>query len=132
MFRRRGGFMVALLFVVIGAAFVTQVVPYRQILDSRHQVETARDRLAQLEAENKQLSADVAALETDQEVERLAREKFGYVRPGEVAYVVVDPPDTGDPTVEEPAEQPSVDDRTWVDKIWDFITGADAGSDDDE
>lgn len=131
LFRRRGGFMIALLFVVIGAAFLTQVVPYRQIIESRQQVDAAQGRLAALEADNKRLAADAAALETDAEVEKLAREKLGYVRPGETAYVVVDPPSTDEVTEVAPDGDEIEDVRTWVDKIWDFLTGADVGSPDE-
>jgi len=90
--RRPGAAMTTLLFLVLGAAFLTQVVPYRQILDSQRQVNSARAQLETLESENERLAADVAALQTDEEVEKLAREKLGYVRPGETAYVVLDPP----------------------------------------
>ena len=47
---RSGVALVTLLFILMGAAFLTQVVPYRQILDSRRQVEAARAQLASLEA----------------------------------------------------------------------------------
>ena len=118
--------MVTLLFILMGAAFLTQVVPYRQILDSRRQVEAAREQLESLEAQNEGLAADVDALNTPEEIERLARDKLGYVREGEVAYVVLDPPGVEAATpVSEPPELP---DRTWVDHIWDFITGRDLDS----
>lgn len=123
--------MVALLFVLIGAAFLTQVVPYRQILDAQQQVESAQNRLATLESENRRLSRDAAALETDAEVEKLAREKLGYIRPGEIAYVVVDPPAGSTVAEVEPEPDELEDARTWVDKIWDFLTGSDVGSRDD-
>ena len=124
-FRRPGAALATLLFLVMGAAFLTQVVPYRQILDSQRQVNSARAQLAALEEDNEVLAADVAALQTDEEVEKLAREKLGYVRPGETAYVVLDPPE------EETRLQPQTDNlvipekRTWVDVLWDFVTGAD-------
>ncbi|MCH7900896.1 MAG: septum formation initiator family protein [Acidobacteria bacterium] len=127
-FRRPGAAVVTLLFLVTGAAFLTQVVPYRQILDSQRQVSSARAELAALEEDNEVLAADIAALQTDEEVEKLAREKLGYVRPGETAYVVLDPPE------EETRPQPQTDDlvipeeRTWVDMLWDFVTGADLDS----
>ncbi len=127
-FRRPGAAVVTLLFLVTGAAFLTQVVPYRQILDSLRQVSSARAELTALEEDNEVLAADIAALQTDEEVEKLAREKLGYVRPGETAYVVLDPPE------EETRPQPQTDDlvipeeRTWVDMLWDFVTGADLDS----
>jgi cell division protein FtsB len=127
-FRRPGAALATLLFLVMGAAFLTQVVPYRQILDSQRQVNSARAQLAALEEDNEVLSADVTALQTDEEVEKLAREKLGYVRPGETAYIVLDPPE------EETSPKPQTDNldlpekRTWVDQLWDFVTGADLGS----
>ncbi|HLF60651.1 MAG TPA: septum formation initiator family protein [Acidimicrobiia bacterium] len=124
---RSGVALVTLLFILMGAAFLTQVVPYRQILDSRRQVETAQDQLASIEAENEVLAADVAALNTPEEVERLARDKLGYVRDGETAYVVLDPPGAEAPQSHGSAlPQPS--DKTWVDVVWDFITGGDLDS----
>ena len=66
--RRPGAAMTTLLFLILGAAFLTQVVPYRQILDSQRQVNSARAELETLEAENERLAADVTALQTDEEI----------------------------------------------------------------
>lgn len=118
-----------LLFLLLGLAFLTQVVPYRQIMEANQNVERARERLAALEAENAELEADVEALETPTEIEKLAREKLGYVRPGETAYVVLDPPESEVESA-EPEPEPEEEPRTWVEKVWDFITGADIGDDD--
>jgi cell division protein FtsL len=126
--RRPGAVLIALLFLLVGAAFLTQVVPYRQIIDSHRQVTSARAQLEALQEENTRLQADVDALETDEEVEKLAREKLGYVRPGETAYVVLDPPRTEDEQSGPPAPPTPVDTRTWVERIWDFVTGADLDS----
>jgi cell division protein FtsB len=125
--RRPGVALVTLLFVLLGAAFLTQVVPYRQIIDSQRQVASAQERLAALEAENQELEADVAALNTDAEVEKLAREKLGYVRPGETGFVVLDPPGN-DQLAPAESEEPVDEDKTWVDRLWEFISGEDLGS----
>lgn len=119
--------LIVLVFLVIGAAFLTQLIPYRQILDSNRQVESAREQLASLEAENRLLEADVAALETPEEIEKLAREKLGYARPGETAYVVLDPPQA-ESAVNSSAPDDLEIERTWVERIWDFVSGADVGS----
>jgi len=123
--RRPGMLIVTLLFLLVGAAFLTQLVPYQQILDSQRQVDAARAELAALEEENTRLQADVDALQTDAEIEKLAREKLGYVRPGERAYVVLDPPGTDDGIASEPDLVEIPEEPTWVDRVWDFITGAD-------
>ena len=125
--RRPTVLLIAALFLVIGAAFLTQLIPYRQIIDSNRHVESARAERAALEEENTLLQTDVDALETPAEIERLAREKLGYARPGETAYVVLDPPGAGQAvTRESPA--PPAPERTWVEKIWDFVSGGDIGS----
>lgn len=124
--RRPGAAAVTFSFLLIGAAFLTQVVPYRQIIETQRQVATARAELEALEDHNAELQADVSALQTDAEIERLAREKLGYVRPGEKAYVVLDPPGTQDPEPADPAPAPL--EKTWVENVWEFITGADLGS----
>jgi hypothetical protein len=115
------------LFLVLGAAFHTQLIPYRQKLDSKHQVASARAQLATLEEENRLLAADVEALETPEEIEKLAREKLGYSRPGETVYVVLDPPRPAGSVDVDPPEDLVID-RTWVERIWDFLSGADVGS----
>lgn len=128
LFKHPGALLATMLFVLFGAAFVTQVVPYRQIIDSQRQVNEAREQLAALEAENEYLSADVAALNTEAEIERLAREKLGYVLPGEQAYVVLDPPGSGQPPPPPPTDTEQAEDQTWVERLWDFLTGADLES----
>ena len=126
--RRPGAAITTLLFLLMGAAFLTQVVPTRQILDSQSQVNAARAQLAELTADNIRLEADVAALGTEAEIEKLAREKLGYVRPGETAYVVLDPPE-GDRAPIAPSALTELPERqTWVDQLWNFLTGADLES----
>ena len=70
------------------------------------------------------LEAGIAALQTPEEVERLAREQFGLVMPGEIGYVVVTPPWEHD--MPEPAAAASAADRAdpWWQGIWDFLTGS--------
>jgi len=126
--RRPGAVFATLLFLLMGAAFLTQVVPYRQIIDSQRRVDSARAELGALEAENETLQADVDALGTPGEIEKLAREKLGYVRPGETSFIVLDPLESG--ATPSPEVEPSqVESKTWVDKIWEFISGGDVASD---
>jgi cell division protein FtsL len=124
--RRPGALISTLLILLMGAAFLTQVVPYGQIVESNRQVSEAELQLAELEAENADLAADVEALQTDAEIEKLAREKLGYVRPGETAYVVLDPPGTPEDSSATTPETTS-DEKTWVDRVWEFISGEDLG-----
>jgi cell division protein FtsL len=122
--RRPGVLIAALLILLVGAAFLTQVVPYRQIIESSQQVDAAKEELAGLETENAQLQLDIEALNSDSEIEKLAREKLGYVRPGEKAFVVVEPPDADEETIATIPPEPNLE-ETWVDRFWSFVTGAD-------
>lgn len=111
--------------VLVGLAVVTNVVPYRQIVEQQRQVAEAAADLASLQAENDLLTARRDALETPVEIERLAREKLGYVRPGEIAYVVLDPPTAPTTTLPADEEEEPVEDASLFDEVWDFVTGAD-------
>jgi len=109
---------------LVMVAFLVSAVPFRQILDQRQRLETAKTELVALEAENERLTLEVEALNTPGEIERMAREMLGYVLPGEVAFVVLDPATSDEvPVVVDaaPAESP------WWQRIWDFLTGADLG-----
>ena len=111
----------------------TGVLPVQQYLGRGVEVDTARTRLAELEAENERLSAEAEALLTETEIERIAREEYGYVRPGEVGYTVVGP-DLDEPVVKGPAApaepiSPFPTERGFFQKIWDFITGRDIADD---
>jgi cell division protein FtsB len=114
--------LAALVGVVVTAA---GIFPFRQIIADRRTVSLAQEKLLALREENSHLEEEVAALGSDVEVERLAREQFGLVRPGETAFVVVSPegeeapnPEP-EPTLDRPGEQP------WWRDLWDFLTGGD-------
>ena len=105
------------------------VLPLQQYLGRENEVRAAQDRLDQLVEENAALSDDAAALLSEQEVERIAREQYGFVRPGEIGYIVITP-DT-DEVVEAPAAVPvpRVEDRNLLQRIWDFVAGNDVDVD---
>ena len=123
--RSRMLLVVAVLVVLAASVLLTNVFPYRKILAQQQQVSNAREQLEVLRNENDRLEVEVFALSTDAEVERLARENLGYVRPGEYPYVVLEPATTADvaPTV-EPLELPAEPDA-WYEGLWDFLTGKD-------
>ena len=75
----------------LGVLFVG-VFPTRAHLAQRRDIAAAEAELARVEAENAELAARVAALGTDAEVERLAREQFGFVFRGEEAYAILPAP----------------------------------------
>lgn len=108
-------------------ALVTNVVPLGQIRDQRRELEAARERLAQLQQQTDDMESRVSALDNPVEIERIARERLGYVRPGETAYVVMDPPAE---TEQEAPETSTVEEGSaltspWYLRVWAFMTGAD-------
>jgi len=120
--------MFVVLLVALGLV-ATGVLPVRDFLGRENDVNAANDQLAQITAANKLLADDVTALYSEEEVERIAREQYGFVRPGEVGYVVVLP--DGPSTEAIPVEPDPVvpDDRSVLQMIWDFITGNDLAGD---
>jgi cell division protein FtsB len=133
----------AVLLVVL-LALATNVLPLRQIVAQRQELAATTSQLDRITAQNVMLDAKVAALETPVEVERLAREELGYVRPGEQAFVVMDPTPQTDPA---PAATPGAaagseagqpvdpntadvqhsepDETGLVGTVWNFMTGRD-------
>ncbi len=127
--RKRGFIITGLLVVGMGVA-IFNVFPFRQTIAQNRAVEEARMELETLQAENERLERDVETLRSPSEIERIARADYGYVRPGDISYVIVgaDGEETpasgeGDPPPEEPGNE---DDSTgfWS-AVWGFITGRD-------
>jgi len=117
-----GGFVVAVV-VVIGLAAASGMIPFRQVIAYQRSVDLAREQRDALIAANAELEQQIAALETDGEVERLAREQFGLVMPGETALVAIAVPDNS--PVVEPRDSRFADRTPWWRTLWAFITGQD-------
>lgn len=108
-------------------AFLAATIPFGQIIEQQERVEAAATELARLENENLFLADEIAALETPAEIERMAREKLGYVMPGETAFVVLEPEGEVAAPLETPVQDPVVQTRPWWRSLWNFLTGADVG-----
>jgi cell division protein FtsB len=122
--RPRKSPFVAVLLLVALAITLAGIFPFRQIIAQERQVDQTQAQLDALLEESRSLEQRVAALQTDAEVERLAREQYGLVRPGETGYIVESPlvPVAPDPVLPV-AEAP--DERTLLHRFWDFLTGRD-------
>ena len=126
--KHRWGWVLAVVLLGALALTVSGVFPFRQLVEQRRAVEENRQQLSELEDENRRLEEDVAALYTDDEIERVARDQYGLVRPGETGYVIVSPPDAqtaaeADAVPVEVAHQPF-----WA-RLWDWVTGNDLRDD---
>jgi cell division protein FtsB len=74
---------------VTGGLVLLLVVPTRAWLEQRSEARETQERLAALQAANDALEARVAALQTPEEIERVAREQYNLSRPGEQIYSVL-------------------------------------------
>ncbi|WP_170152503.1 FtsB family cell division protein [Thermasporomyces composti] len=90
-----------------------------------------RSELAELRAEKAQRQERVAELERELRrwrdpayVEAQARDRFGWVRPGEVGYVVVGPEETTPPTARGARRTQSPEPRAWWRDLWHSVEDA--------
>ena len=73
--------------IVVGVA----VLPMRTYLDQRDLLERTELERTEILSEVDQLEGQLELLQTDAEVERLARENFDLVQPGEESYRILPP-----------------------------------------
>jgi cell division protein FtsB len=108
--------------VFVGVLFAG-VFPTRTYLAQRASISHAEKQLQVLGEQNADLEKRAKELQTDAEIERLAREQYNLVKPGEEAYAVLPPPSKAPPATTPPAEEKKEDDRNVVQKAWDAVTG---------
>lgn len=79
-------------FVVFIGLLFGAVYPTRTYLAQQRDLKAAKQKLALFQAQNARLEAEAKRLESDAEIERIARARFNLVKPGEEAYAVVQVP----------------------------------------
>ena len=99
---------------VVGVLFLL-VFPARTYLAQRRSLVAAQTKLKVLTTENKGLDQRVTALQQPAEIERLAREQYGMVKPGEEAYAIL--PTPAPPTTVPPPKPPAPH-RNVVQRLW--------------
>jgi cell division protein FtsB len=109
----------AVAFTVLLAVLFVAGFPARTYLDQRHALATTQDRLKVLRTSNDALSKRADELHSDAAVEKLAREQYSLVRPGEEAYAIL--PGPAAPEAPKPAPAP-VKKQTTVAKILDTLS----------
>jgi cell division protein FtsL len=92
--KRRSPVRGALLAVICVGLLFAFVYPTRTFLDQRNQMNRAQQQLSVLEEQNAKLAAESKKLSSDAEIERLARQRYGLVKAGERAFVIVPTPTT--------------------------------------
>jgi cell division protein FtsB len=114
------------LLVVLAGALVLSVLmlsgPAQRLLDSRARVDTLAAKAEALEHANGALERRKADLEDPLNVELLAREQQGFIRPGEVPYTLV-PPEVDRPRITAPRDDTEITAPTWYGRAWETVRG---------
>jgi len=85
------GTVIALIALVVGSVFGDRGI--LNLFDKRRQMDSIRQEIEGLRAENARLSSEVAALRTSpRAIERLAREELGLARPDETVFLIREEP----------------------------------------
>jgi cell division protein FtsB len=111
--------------VLVGALVLSVVMlsgPAQRLLDSRARVDGLAVKAEALERENELLERRQADLEDPGNVELLAREQQGFIRPGEVPYTLV-PPEVDRPRITAPRDQADPPVPTWYARAWETVRG---------
>ena len=111
--------------ITVGVLFVA-VFPTRSLLDQRRARQEAQIQLRTIERRNAVLDAQAQKLRSDPEIERLAREHYNLVRPGEEAYAML--PSHPEVKPAAPQSPPAADAQrpksgNWLSRLWDKVTG---------
>jgi cell division protein FtsB len=112
-----------LLAVVLVGVLFAGVFPTRTFLAQRAAISHAQKQLEVLGQQNADLEQRAKELQTDAEIERLAREQYNLVKPGEEAYAVLPPPSKADAPAADAPTPKEEDHRNVVQKAWDTVTG---------
>jgi hypothetical protein len=91
---RRAGRLVGLVGggAVLCGVLAVAVFPTSTYLDQRSDTAEAEQRLEVLRTQNEAYEEQIARLQTVEEIERLAREQYDLVFPGEEAYAILPAP----------------------------------------
>lgn len=72
----------------IGLLLASYVSPLQQIFEDRDRISTLHSDLAALEKENAAKERRTEELQTEEGIERAARERYGMIKPGEKVYII--------------------------------------------
>jgi hypothetical protein len=78
--------------VALVGALAVGLFPTQTFLEQRADTRESEERLEVLRTQNEAYEERIARLQTDEEIERLAREQYNLAYPGEEAYAVLPAP----------------------------------------
>ena len=124
---KRRGWFIPLLLVVGLIVAAADVFPVRQLITQNREVQAKEAELLEIQEENARIEREIEALHSPTEIERIARTDFGYVRPGELSYVVFTPEEPVAAASGSPPEDPvqATESVGFWEALWDYLTGRD-------
>ena len=81
---------VSLYAAFVGMLLASYVAPTQQILEYRAEIPVLEEEISETRAYNAEQRRLVEDLNTPEGVERVARERYGMVRPGEKVYIIAE------------------------------------------
>jgi len=112
----------AILAIVVCALALSVAVPLRNYVAQRQELAAVTAQQQALSTEVDQLTRERARLDDPEEIAAQARSRLGYVRPGDVPYVVQFPQ-----TGKNPATDPATDGMPWYRQLWREVENGPAG-----
>ena len=89
--RRIKGFLFIALLLAAAYEFVGGDYGFYRIQNQKRQIETLKVEIRKMRADNESLRRHAALLESDPAtIEKIARERYGMIKPGEAVYMVYD------------------------------------------
>lgn len=121
--RLRRRLALGVLSTLVFLGLMAGVVPVRQYLEQQRRLDAARQRIELLDEENRRLAARAGELRTDEEIERLAREQYSLVRPGEEAFALLPGSDEKRPAQAplKPTTPIKPPEPSWLEKALDTV-----------
>lgn len=117
----RGAVILTLIIVLVMSA----LYPVRQYITQKSNVRALIAEQGELTARIAELRHQQGLLLSDDEIERIARENLGMVRPGEVSFAIL--PDgrtravAGAPTAQQAPLADETSAETWYQRWWDAV-----------
>ena len=116
--KARGAFVGTLLVVLLLSA----LYPVRQYFSQKNELKNLAAEEVELAQRVEQLTELKSRLLTDDEIERIAREELGMVRPGEVAFAIVPGAEDGAPEIPSiVVSEPERAEPAWYERWWDAV-----------
>ena len=94
--RRIKGILFFVVLIVAAYEFVGGDYGYYRIRNQKEQIDLLRAEIRKMKSENEALRRHVSLLESDPAtIEKIARERYGMIKPGESVYMVYDKTQAG-------------------------------------